>query len=82
MNADRSPLTEAQRKYDDYMTTFDARRKQNPSWREGQTHFNVLYWDGFDPEFANEIRESDLDPFHVDDRLPAYFDALRGRWGV
>jgi len=38
--------------------------------RLGQTWFNELY--NINPELANEIRATELDPFYVDVNLPAF----------
>lgn len=40
-------------------------------WRAGQAAFNALYI--LTPRWAISIRGSDLDPFHRDERLPAFY---------
>lgn len=40
-------------------------RNNYPSWRLGQTYFNVLYQ--YYPELADSIRSTEYDPFYVDD---------------
>lgn len=67
-------------RYAEYMQFVERRRAEHPEWREGQTYFNVLYYDGFDPEFANSIRGSDLDPFHRDIVISSFLDAVIDRW--
>lgn len=47
----------------------------NKEWRYGQTCFNVLY--ELDPELANQIRGTDLDPFHLDERVPEFLAKVR-----
>ncbi len=43
---------------------------QNSDQRQGQIAFNILnHWN---PDWANEIRGSDLDPFYKDNRVPAF----------
>lgn len=75
-------VVSGQERYDGYMAAWQQYRVAHLEQREGQAHFNVLYFGGFDPEFADEIRGTDIDPFYRDDRLPAYFDALRSHWNV
>lgn len=44
-------------------------------WRQGQAAFNALY--KIRPDLADSIRgHFQLDPFHRDERLPAFFDWL------
>ena len=49
--------------------------------RVGQNLFNHLY--DIDPEFADELRGSDVDPFYAsvmeDDRVQGFLKAIRGR---
>jgi hypothetical protein len=45
--------------------------------RPGQALFNALA--GVDPDFAESIRATDLDPFHYDGRIPALLTAWRDR---
>ena len=46
-------------------------------WREGQAAFNALH--EVDPDLANEIRGTRLDPFYRDDKLPEFFAAVSMR---
>jgi hypothetical protein len=50
----------------------EAKRIQQkfPDWRWGQTLFNVLY--RHYPGIANEIRATEYDCFHVDERVPEF----------
>lgn len=41
--------------------------RDRPSMRRGQAYFNYL--NTIDPDIANGIRGTDLDPFNVDDRI-------------
>ena len=68
--------------YEAFCRHVGARQAQHPEWRYGQTIFNALYFDHFDPEFADEIRGSDLDPFHDDGRADALLAALEKRWAA
>ena len=47
------------------------------NWRKGQALFNAIY--RIHPEIANEIRATDIDPFHSDDRIEACLEFLRNR---
>jgi hypothetical protein len=44
--------------------------------REGQAAFNTLH--ELDPELANTVRGSKVDPFYKDDRLPEFFREVFG----
>ena len=55
-------------------------RRNTKGERHGQAYFNTLYFGGFDPEFADEIRSGPLDPFYDDGRIGPMLDALRKRW--
>jgi hypothetical protein len=46
----------------------------NPSWRLGQTMFNVLY--EHYPELANNIRGTEADPFYNNQRIGAFMLAI------
>jgi hypothetical protein len=45
---------------DEYRSMYD--------WRRGQCLFNALY--ALYPDIANQIRGTDVDPFHRDERIP------------
>ena len=50
-----------------------------PEWsRKGQHAFNALL--DYFPEFAEEIRATQLDPFYHDERIPALFEELNQRF--
>lgn len=40
---------------------------RNKDWRVGQSMFNVLY--DIRPDLSEQIRATDLDPFHVEDKV-------------
>jgi hypothetical protein len=46
--------------------------------RFGQTCFNVLY--ELDPDLADSIRATDLDPFYDDNKVPAFLERLSNEW--
>jgi hypothetical protein len=45
-------------------------QKQFPAWRKGQAFFNALM--ELSPLLAEEVRGTDLDPFHIDDKVEAF----------
>lgn len=47
-----------------------------PDWRPGQAAFNAFH--RIDPAGADKIRSTAFDPFHVDDRLPDFWQWLAG----
>lgn len=49
-------------------------------WRTGQKAFNLL--SRVRPDIAELVRGSDMDPFHRDDRLPAFYDFVARHWEV
>jgi hypothetical protein len=51
---------------------------RNPSWRAGQTAFNVL-WD-MRPDLSEQVRSTSLDPFYVDERLPEFYEFVKENW--
>lgn len=42
-------------------------QKEYPEWRYGQVLFNTLR--NYNPELAEEIRDTEADPFHADNPL-------------
>lgn len=51
---------------------------ENPAQRIGQAHFNCLRV--IHPEIAEQVHgDLTLDPFYVDDRLPAFLAFVRKR---
>lgn len=47
-------------------------------WRWGQTAFNVL--SELRPDLAEEVRGTDMDPFHDDRKYILLFEFLLKRW--
>ena len=45
-----------------------------PEWREGQAYFNYLYQ--LHPNVANEIRETEYDPFYNDSRIDKFLNKI------
>lgn len=52
----------------EYDKAVQAARAEHPEWRNGQTLFNVLY--DLEPDLANEVRATELDPFYNDNVKP------------
>lgn len=48
--------------------------KEHPGMRDGQIAFNALH--DLAPEIADGIRGTQVDPFHDDAKLDAFFDAV------
>lgn len=46
--------------------------------RAGQAAFNALY--ECRPDLSEKIRGRDLDPFHLDARLPAFWEWVEANW--
>ena len=46
-------------------------------WREGQAAFNALH--EVDPDLANDLRATRLDPFYRDDNLREFYAAVAMR---
>lgn len=64
----------------EFLQAVHARMHKHPSERYGQACFNTLYFDAFDPEFAESIRGGQFDPFYDDDRVDQMLLLLKGRW--
>ena len=45
-----------------------------PKWRKGQAYFNYLYQ--LHPDVANEIRETEYDPFYNDSRIDKFLNKI------
>ena len=60
--------------WNEYLQRVAIAQRENPSWRMGQTYFNVLH--DHEPEIADRFRATTLDPFHRDERLPNFLAAL------
>ena len=52
--------------YAEFNTAVNQARIDTPSWRYGQTLFNVLYTHC--PELADSIRCTELDTFHIENK--------------
>lgn len=67
-------------RYYQYRIRVEGYRQAHPEQRKGQAYFNVLY--EFDPEAANEILGTPLDPFSDDYETLSNFRVwLMTRWG-
>lgn len=56
----------------------DKHSSDHPFWRPGQFVFNVLL--NHRPDLAEQLRGTDLDPFHRSDLIPATLAWLRDNW--
>ena len=45
-----------------------------PFWRKGQAYFNYLYQ--LHPDVANEIRETEYDPFYNDSQIEKFLNKI------
>lgn len=63
----------------EYLNLCVLTRAANPSWRKGQTYFNVL--SNVRPDIAESIRGTDLDPFHDDSKIGEFLTYVAKVWG-
>ncbi|WP_372672614.1 hypothetical protein [Amycolatopsis kentuckyensis] len=63
--------------YERYLRRVALYHHERPAQAEGQAAFNQLVRER--PDIADEIRGGELDPFHDDERLPAFLDHLAAR---
>lgn len=61
-----------------YLKLVNQIQKKNPSWRKGQTHFNVLH--DVRPDLAELIRGTSIDPFHKDCVLSEFLHRVATMW--
>ena len=64
--------------YETFITTCMRMRTRNPAWRKGQTYYNVL--SQVRPDLCERIRTSKLDPFYMDERIPAFLEWVKANW--
>lgn len=64
--------------YEEYVKESAGAFLANPSWRLGQTLFNVLY--DVRPGLAGLVRGTEFDPFYTDSNLPAFLTYIEERW--
>lgn len=67
-----------ERTFDDYLRESWRQHRNNPRWRLGQAHFNVLR--EMRPDLAQVFVGSSVDPFNRDDRIPAFLEAVLDCW--
>lgn len=58
--------------FGEYLYQVSSVKTDNPTWRMGQTYFNVLYH--LHPLVANMYRSSYIDPFYKDDNIPKFLE--------
>jgi hypothetical protein len=61
-----------------YLTKVQQAKREHPEWRNGQAHFIVLTQERMD--IARVLWSTDVDPFHDDDRIPAFLTSVGGMW--
>lgn len=61
-----------------YLNLVVVTRADNPSWRKGQTHFNVL--SDVRPDLSERVRGTRLDPFHKDCVLGEFLNYVAKNW--
>ena len=64
--------------FEDYTKAVDKAQAKHPEWRLGQTAFNVL-WE-LRPDLSEQVRATEIDPFHSTARLPQFFAWVQERW--
>ena len=66
--------------FDEYVTAVQTTLYDFPSWRQGQTYFNVLAAER--PDLSEQIRgDYNLDPFHkAGDALVPFFEWVSAKW--
>ena len=66
---------------DEYLQAVADAPASHPDWREGQTFYNVVR--NLRPDLAQQLADiaaTDLDPYTVDARLPAFLDWVDSVW--
>lgn len=61
-----------------YLKQVYANMEAHPTWRKGQAYFNTLYF--VNPQLADKVRGTLLDPFYKDDNIRAFMDWLINNW--
>lgn len=81
MSEDKERLTEHAKVFlTSYLNLVVVTRAENPSWRKGQTYFNVLT--DVRPDLADLIRGTGIDPYHQDCNLAAFLGQISTMWNV
>ena len=66
-------------RFDQFLADWRAAMKAHPEWRPGQAAFNTL--DVFDKGATRWVSSvADIDPFHVNERLPEFLGFLASYW--
>lgn len=64
--------------YNQYVEEVHRVWSLHPEWRWGQAYFNVLV--EHRPDLSEPIRTTELDPFYLDERMPAFMNEVLARW--
>ena len=63
--------------YHQFLLAFVNNEKPQ-SWRRGQYAFNLLH--SMKPKLAELVRATPIDPFHRDERIPAFLEFVQAHW--
>jgi hypothetical protein len=66
--------------FPEYLHVVAGRKAMEPSWRMGQTYFNVLREER--PDLANKIRATAYDPFYNDELIGDCLTYLCSHWNA
>lgn len=64
--------------FHEYLSQWTRSLSNFPQWRAGQAAFNILHQHR--PDLANMVRNTGLDPFYDDDKLPGFLVWISERW--
>lgn len=64
--------------YAEFVIEANRSFRENKDFRRGQAAFNAL--EEVRPDLANRVRATELDPFHRDERLEAFYNWVRENW--
>jgi hypothetical protein len=71
--------------YNDYtagvnkILLLQLQRPEKTRWRRGQTYMNLLWMARRD--LYDQVTNTGLDPFYVEEHVPAFLDWLAANWG-
>lgn len=70
----------AQRDFGTFRRLVELEAHRHPEWRMGQTAYNLLR--ALRPDLSDQVLgDPDLDPFYVNQKLPAFWSFVEGQWG-
>lgn len=71
-------LNTVEEQFADYLARVSTAKNLYPSWRMGQTYFNVLH--DLRPDIANKLRATVADPFYNDELIGAFLSVVYAEW--